>query len=550
MIHALKNPALFRSSSRPTSPAPGVTSDSVFVNSGTATERPGRSLNKLTFSSFKRPATPVGTPAPTPAPATLVQDGSYLEALSLKLSEAVSKAILQPPAAATATDQIAGKRPIPPGRGKALCTLIVSELKATRDNAHLYKATLRSLQRPLSVLLNNLSTQLLPLLSSPTFLAPPAPNVQAPNPNTTQLHALAIAGFCGELLSGLDECGLGTDPSLKSVRDGLTSIIGRVSNPLVAGVKAELMPLIEALETPASSTVPKASVKAGPVLHPSIVSLQALMPIYSRAIARYTGSPSSQSTLATFLISVVWKALVALSHRAKVQSPMTSPPSSPALLPSGMKRNRRPSGNSPPATPPASRFSLKLPPTSRPPSPPAVAMTSNVAADARALYNLLHLLPRPPANSEATAVAREAVDEAFSDLQALTVLLENTDSPFIFMNKTEEEVAADLEAWTADLPTVIALPVLLRCKALSGGEGGGGAGAGGHQTPVTAASVASMVGLAEEDYRRGCLSGFGRAEECGPIVTQRVLEGLCAQAQAETRDVVSWLEGRLSAGEP
>lgn len=63
---------------------------------------------------------------PVMTPATLVQDGTYLESLSLKLSEAVSKALAAPPAPQTANDQIGGKRPVPAGRGRALGALIAS----------------------------------------------------------------------------------------------------------------------------------------------------------------------------------------------------------------------------------------------------------------------------------------------------------------------------------------------------------------------------------------------------------------------------------------
>ena len=53
-----------------------------------------------------------------------MQDGSYLEALSLKLSEAVSKALAQP--SGPAGELLGGRRPIPAGRGQALGLLIAS----------------------------------------------------------------------------------------------------------------------------------------------------------------------------------------------------------------------------------------------------------------------------------------------------------------------------------------------------------------------------------------------------------------------------------------
>jgi hypothetical protein len=83
-----------------------------------------RPLNKLSLTGFRR-----GSPAPSPTSnpaAPLVQDGSYLEMLGLKLSEAVSKALAQPTAPAATNDLVAGRRPIPAGRGHALGALIAS----------------------------------------------------------------------------------------------------------------------------------------------------------------------------------------------------------------------------------------------------------------------------------------------------------------------------------------------------------------------------------------------------------------------------------------
>lgn len=113
-MNVLKNPSFFRPSSRPSSPAPAL------VPSRPESTRP---LNKL--SNFIRQSpTPVASPVPNHAP--LVQDGSYLEMLSLKLSEAVSKALMQPAGPSSANEQVPGKRPIPRGRGTFLGSLIAS----------------------------------------------------------------------------------------------------------------------------------------------------------------------------------------------------------------------------------------------------------------------------------------------------------------------------------------------------------------------------------------------------------------------------------------
>lgn len=459
-----------------------------------------------------------------------MQDGSYLQALSLKLSEAVSKALVQPTGPVPVSELVGGRRPIPAGRGRALGLLIASELKACQNTPHLHKAILRSLHRPLSVLLSNLSALLLPLLSSPAFLSSPAPTVQAPNPNATQLHALAAAGFAGELLESFDEMSLGMDndvrgDGLKAIREGLVSLIGRVVNPLIAGIKSELMPLLESLENPVAITVPKTGTKA--ILHPSIVSLQALMPVYARALARYTTALPSQATLATFLISIVWRALVAFANRPQVKA---SPPGSPQLTPS-TKRQHAISANTSPATPPPTRFALKLPP-SRPSSPPGISVTPSAAADARALHELMVLLPRPPAECDATRVAREAVDEALSDLTALATLLENINNHLFMVGKSREAILEEIEQITADLPTLIALPVLLR--SYSGVT---------FESP-SIPPISSIINVSEDEYRKSCLSGFGRAEQCSSIIGHSVLDFLRVRGSLQSL-VAQWLANRV-----
>lgn len=46
--------------------------------------------------------------------------------LALKLSEAVSKSLAQPNGPPAANEQVAGRRPLPTGRGQALGGLIAS----------------------------------------------------------------------------------------------------------------------------------------------------------------------------------------------------------------------------------------------------------------------------------------------------------------------------------------------------------------------------------------------------------------------------------------
>ncbi|KAF8995443.1 hypothetical protein BDQ17DRAFT_1365594 [Cyathus striatus] len=498
-MNVLKGPSFFRPASRPASPAPTSRPDSA-----QAPDRPSRPLNKLLNSNFRRPSP---SPFPTSIPTPLVQDGSYLEMLSLKLSEAVSRALAQPTGPAAACEQVAGRRPIPPGRGHALGTLIASELKTANDNLHLRRAIIRSC----------------------IVLSPLTP--QSPNLNAVQLHALAIANFSEELLEAFDNLGLGIDvdargDGLKSIREGLISLVNRVTIRLIGSVRDALTPIIEALEAPNSNAGTKAATgsKIIPVYHQSIVTLQTLVPVYSRAIARYTTSPLSHATLATFLISTVWKGMVALTHRPAVQS---SPPPSPQVLSSPVLKKRQGStSTTPPMTPPAGRFTIKLPP-SRPPSPPPVVQPTTVSADARALYELLDALPRPSGDKQTSLLAKEAIDEAFEGFNAFVTFLDDIQQSSA-IGRSTTDVASELEALTKGLPSLIALPVILRVY-------------GRPSLP----SVPEMLGINESEYRKGCLSGFGRAEECGTAVLHQIANNLRNSAEINIV-VLLWIEMEIA----
>jgi hypothetical protein len=392
---------------------------------------------------------------------------------------------------------------------------------------------MRCLHRPLSVLVNNLSAQLSHLIAAPAFRAPSAPTPQSPSPNATQLHALAVANFAGELLEEFDHLNLGTDADaridgLKAVREGLVSVVNRVVTPLVGGIKSELIPLVDALEN-SPAPVTKASAFKASNQHPSIVTLNGILPAYAKALSRYTTTATAQTALAPFFISVIWRALVALSHRS---NPPPSPPSSPGPVHLNNKKRRgSPASASPQMTASAGRFTIKGPP-SRPPSPLHLQPSSTSASDARALYDLLSLLPRPATDKEASRLAREAVDEAFGGLLALHTFLEAIQSTQ-HSALTETELVGHLTILSSELPTLIALPPLLRVY--------------GTNSAGPDHSVASMIGLSEDEYRNGCLAGFGRAEECGEPVGRRVLDALEAgAAQTSSLVVIKWLEAELT----
>ncbi|GJJ06376.1 hypothetical protein Clacol_000567 [Clathrus columnatus] len=547
-MHAIKTPFFRPSTNRTASPAPPSPAvhahndpsgyfavDSVIPLSRPTSRGP---LNRLTLTSRRR--SPVSA-TPPPSSGTLTQDGSYLEALSLKLSEAVSKSLAQSTGPPTPGEIVWNGRKAPPkGRGSALGALIGSEIDAASANPHLFKAILRSLHKPLSVLLTNLSAQVLTVLSSPQFTAHPTPSV----PSAAQQYAIAFAVFSAELIESLDshnifrlESATGTAENLRSIKEGFLSFIGRIVLPLGVSMKNELTPLIEGLEQNKVTALqsaghPKPTANRGPV-HPSIALLQSIIPLMSKTLVQCItpATTTSQTMLATLLITIIWKGLVAISHRAPTSA--ISPNgtnvqvSGPVVTTAhGLRKIRSSFSTTPPGTPPGTRFSIKLPP-SRPPSPPGPVFPT-AASDAKALYDLVKLLP-PPQEGSQYALAREAVDEAFNGLAALIALLDCE------MNEDLE----DLDPMTADLPTVIALPVLLRIFVRGSNLDESGTKLG--------LSVSGLIGVPEQEYREACLSGFGCAEECGSTIAKRVLDELLQRQLVKPEDrFVRWLENRSS----
>ena len=291
---------------------------------------------------------------------------------------------------------------------------------------------------------------------------------------------------------------------LRPIREGFASLINRVVNPLITGIRMELIPLMEALERPNTCNAKSlVGTKSTIVYHPSIVSLQILMPVYARALTTYTTSTLSHSTLASLLISVLWKALVALSHRIDINiSPSLTPQGSPLLT-------TRKRGTTTPSPPPTSKLTK-----------------ASAVADCKVLCDLLDQLPRPSAGPASTELAKEVVDQAFEGLRTLPTLLD------IANNKgrsgTTEDLIKKFNELTTKIPSLIALPIILRAFSGPG-----------------MSSVSTMLGIPEEEYRKGCLSGFGRAEECTVAIAQCVMEELQTNP-SKNAIVIQWLDMELA----
>ncbi|KAG8858016.1 hypothetical protein FRB96_005507 [Tulasnella sp. 330] len=340
----------------PLSLPPSAATD-IINNSNTLSR--SRPLSRLGLTAFRKPspapisrsstvATPMGngvTPAPTPpaspAPApvgTAVGAGSmsYLDGLSLKLGEAVSRALLVPvvphgsmsmgiakaahvasgtTGGAKAGDMmdciLKGKRPLPAGRGRALGVMIANELHAASQDSFLYRAVLRLLQRPLSVLMTNLTTQVTNLILAPEFVYV---STTAPL-NATQVHALALAHFASELLETFDALGLGRSSQrnqlagdgLRPDKEALESAVSKVVGPFLTAIKREVGAAVGEFQRDPSTigNVEKA--------------LNRVAPLLGRVtFAGDAGGQSQfvQSMLATLEIGTIWQCLTSLADRS------------------------------------------------------------------------------------------------------------------------------------------------------------------------------------------------------------------------------------------
>ena len=434
----------------------------------------------LSLSSRKR----VTSPAP---------ESTDSQSVHLRLNEAVSKAISQLALIHTSTDVSSLKRPLPSGRGTTLGAVIDSELRAVAHSPNLSRAVLRSLHRPMSVLLSNMAATLIPLLSSPSFLV--LPSVQAPNPSAAQHKALSLALFARELLDTLDDLPQTFDvvdiriDALKSVREALTSIITRVVTPLVGATHAQVDQFIAALDSETTASA-------------ALASLHSMMPIYAHTIALYT-SPSP-TALATFLISVYWRSIVVLSHRQYIPPPPS----------------KRRYGTNPSSTSPASRFSLKLP-SSRHSSPPPPSR-STLLADATAIGHLFAAFPRPSSRRQGSQLAQDAVNEATEGLRGFARVLDAFENVGCSRDRFE---ALDLISLTEGIPSLIILELLVqmcyvgRCRRVT---------------------VADLLGIPTEEYRKGCLSSFGRADDCATTVFSRL-----ARVDLESHILAPWICAQL-----
>ncbi|KAF8331874.1 uncharacterized protein EI90DRAFT_894330 [Cantharellus anzutake] len=535
----------------------------------------------LTVESAGPPNPPHANSATNTPPANSGIPPAHLDQISLRLAEAATKALANPSSSSVPSSMstsnsacpdpalvvLRGRKPLPAGRGAALGKVVQDELGAACSDPYLYRAILRVLQKPLTVLLSNLSSLLLPVLA---FIE---------NSSSAQEYCISLAVLGAEVLEALNTIPMPAGMSkesrvgdgLKGICEGLESLIKRVISPLVSTIRSSLGVHIDTLSSynPATGE------------NKSLAALGAAIPGAAPRLAKYT-TPSgviSQSALATLHIGLVWRALVALSERdvseparqgdkegergkgtfpgLKVKKELSfslhmttrpssaqQPPASPIATSTTFSTGT--STTTPPVTPRFKGISLPLPSLSRPPSPQIASVSLNgstntkprsptrqtyplaqLLSDAQQTQALLLTLPSPTPG----CFAREAVNEAYDAFEAFIGFLRwlcavreaqlahegvsRRTGDGSSSARKRKDLEDELDSKTGDFPTLVALPLLLRL--LPSNESKKLAGK---------LTVALLVGMEETEYKSSCLAGFGRAEVCTSAIGRAVLSEL------------------------
>jgi len=114
-------------------------------------------------------------------------------------------------------------------------------------------------------------------------------------------------------------------------------------------------------------------------------------------------------------------------------------------------------------------------------------------------------------------LARDAIEEAMKEMGGFVAFLEYVSADnglALFGSQVDVE---KLMEKTRETPMLLSLPILLRASLASMSHNPSMPGF----SPDT---VAGLIGLTQEEYRLGCLSGFAKADECAPIVGKALLK--------------------------
>jgi hypothetical protein len=450
------------------------------------------------------------------------------------------------------------------------------------------RAILRTSVRSLSIYLSRLESLLLPALTCPTFAAPltltPSKTVGSSPLNPTQLFAVSIAHAAWETCEILEQTlESGSWPrfaheTLRPLMDKFDSVVGRVVQPLLGGLKRDLVASFSMAEGPsppggktvglASVTAPAApSAPAGlPIpVHAApqpVAPRQLAIPVClqhfasrvdaSRKVLETVAAPckdDGEAWITGVVVAVVWRGMCLLADKDTGSNGPPSPGSIARAL-SGLA--------TPAVTPKLPLNPLSILPSraaSRPPSPPR----NGVAASSKdplthallsfegLVHRLVTGLVQPPTQIGADPhseehLAREALAEALEALTSLRIASSACASPEALLasvRRIRDDVdshdasQAALDDALEDLPVVTLLTFLQRKLNLALVASG----------KPASRTVPELWGWSTAEYERQVLSGFGAAEEWGPRFANALrgeVERLLAPAAAIDGDARAW----------
>ncbi|KAG8896980.1 hypothetical protein FRC00_004961 [Tulasnella sp. 408] len=243
-------------------------------------------------------------------------------------------------------------------------------------------------------------------------------------------------------------------------------------------------------------------------------------------------------------------------------SPATSPPASQAssprqITPPSTKKlsivklpSLKPLSAARAPSPPTVKVAAPTPSSPLRPQVPGSAGLDPFAVVYKPFVLALHALARDAKSVQMSVkrlvlpveggLARDAVDEALKELAGFVAFADylaapDTGSSVLLLGTSKDGV--DLEKLmkkTREAPMLLVLPVLLRVALLSAKFDPPNA-APATASPKVPDTVSAWIGLPEDEYRRSCLGGFGKADECAAIVGKAVLKN-------KRMAVLSWMK--------
>ncbi|KIO33529.1 hypothetical protein M407DRAFT_241076, partial [Tulasnella calospora MUT 4182] len=266
-----------------------------------------------------------------------------------------------------------------------------------------------------------------------------------------------------------------------------------------------------------------------------------------------------QPTKSSLSLSAAVNGLAHWTSSSPITSPANSQASSPRqITPPSTKKlsivklpSLKPLSSARAPSPPMVKVAAPTPSSPLRPQLPGAAGLDPFAAVYRPFVLALHALARDAKSVQLSVkrlvlpveggLARDAVDEALKELAGFVAFADylaapDTGSSVLLLGTSKDGV--DLEKLmkkTRQAPMLLVLPVLLRVALLSAKFDPPNNTASTTPAPKVPDTVSAWIGLPEDEYRRSCLGGFGKADECAAIVGKAVLKN-------KRMGVLSWMK--------